>query len=128
VIREEVSGSPVPAPSHLDLLTAARAIRRAAAEGDTEQVHTELTRLRNGLLAHVHAERHFVGSLPPPSARLVGDGQRRLLELVDAVILGADDGRDGGCACLVRAVEVDAALRRQARLERTVSGGGGVPR
>jgi hypothetical protein len=110
-----------PAPSHLELLAVARAVRRAAVVDDTDRLHTELSRLRTNLVRHVHAERDMVSNLPAPAARVVGDGQRRLLRLLDELLFASDDDAVAGCTCLVRAAEVELALRRQARLEAKIS-------
>ncbi|GEM_PF-2782759 len=102
-------------PSHLDLLCIATRVRAAAVAGDDDALHSELCGLRNALTEHLRAER-----LDAPTnesvGRIVLEGQQRLLRLVDGLLFGPRDGVDD-CNCLVRATEVDIALRRQARLE-----------
>lgn len=109
-----------PAPSHLELLTVARAVRHAAISDDTDRLHVELCRLRTDLLLHLHAETEALSDLSTAAASVVADGQRRLLGLLDDLLFVSDDGRAEGCCCLVRAAEVEVALRRQARLEALV--------
>lgn len=104
-------------PTHVDLLAMAHAVRRAVVDDDTETMHVLWCQLRADLATHVRSERERLpehGSL----GVMVVDGQRRLLELLDEVMLGM--GRDPDCNCLVRAAEVEVALRRQARLEATI--------
>ncbi len=105
-------------PSHEDLLAIAHALREATIVGDVEQLHAELARLRTALVHHLGEE-----DLPLPEAlaatrTILKDGQRRLLRLVDEVVFEARDHPT--CTCLVRAAEIELALRRQVRLETTV--------
>lgn len=103
------------AASHLDLVGIARRVHAAVERDDTEGLHAELTRLRAAVLDHVHAERPELGALPDPAASIAFDGQQRLLRLLTDVLFAPADGDP--CTCLVRAAEIDRALRRQARLE-----------
>jgi hypothetical protein len=107
---------PINSPSHVDLGELARGLRRAAVRDDTDSVHGSLCRLRNALVDHLHAEEAAFGRLPVASAAIVLAGQRRLLDLLDELLLEAVDD-EVMCGCLVAAAEVDAALQRQARLE-----------
>jgi hypothetical protein len=50
---------------------------------------------------------------------IITEGQRRLLRLVDEVVFEALRD-EPTCTCLVRAAEIELALRRQARLEATL--------
>lgn len=102
--------------SHLDLLAIARDMRDAATEENTRGLHSALTRLRAALLEHVANEQDDLAALSDSTALIARNGQRRLLALVtDVLFSGSDAGAD--CNCVVRAVEIDVALRRQARLE-----------
>ena len=105
--------------SHVDLLEASGALRRAAAGGDVDRIHRELVRLRTDLVEHLHAGRAAVSRLPGATATVAGEGQRRLLALLDDLLADTYDDLTS-CNCLVRAAEVGAALRRQARLEAAV--------
>jgi hypothetical protein len=108
--------------SHVDLVAASGALRRAAAGGDLDRTHVELVRLRSELVEHLHAELGAVSRLTGAAATVARDGQRRLLALLDDLLADTCDGPDS-CNCLVRAAEVGAALRRQARLEALVFAG-----
>lgn len=103
---------------HLDLLAIARCVRDAVERDDTEGLHAHLTRLRTAVMDHVDAERAQLDALPDPAAAVALDGQRRLLRLLtDVLFAPADrDGRDD-CNCVVRAAEIELAVRRQAKLE-----------
>lgn len=106
------------AASHLDLLAIARRVRGAVEHDDTEGLHAELTRLRTAVMDHVHAERAQLDALPDSAAAVALNGQRRLLRLLtDALFDPADRGRGDDCNCLVRAAEIELAVRRQAKLE-----------
>lgn len=106
-------------PSHLDLLVVAHSVRAAVIDDDSEQVHTLLCRLRADLVSHLRDERPRLSEARGSVRAVTTDGQQRLLELIDEVMLGLDDDPTG-CNCLVRAVEIEIALRRQARLEATL--------
>ena len=104
--------------SHVDLLSMASVVRRAAASDDAEVLHDALARLRAALIQHVHAEEEGLNDLPGAAADLVRDGQRRLLRLLSDVLFDATDGPDAvDCSCIVRGAEIEVALRRQSRLE-----------
>lgn len=103
-------------PTHLDLVETAHALRQAMLDDDTDEVHRLLCQLRADLVAHLRGERRRLHSAAEPVGAVVLDGQERLLELVDDVLLGADEDPQA-CNCLVRAVEIEVALRRQIRLE-----------
>ena len=104
--------------SHVDLLAIARRVRRAVERDDAEDLHAELSRLRSELLDHVHAERPQLDALPDPEAAIALQGQQRLVRLLTEVLFEQDDGVDpGACTCVVRAAEIELALRRQVRLE-----------
>ncbi len=105
--------------SHLDLLAIARDLRRAATDRDVGGVHAVLTRLRAALVEHAAAETTELAELPESTGGLARDGQRRLIRLIDDVLFDSVDG-SSECNCIVRAVEIDLAVRRQARLEATI--------
>lgn len=108
--------------SHLDLIAIARDVRHAAKGDDTRRLHTALLRLRAALLEHVADEQKDLAALSDSTALVAGDGQRRLLRLITDVLFNGRDA-NADCNCAVRAVEIDLALRRQARLEATLSRG-----
>jgi hypothetical protein len=103
-------------PNHLDLLSIARHVRRAAVSEDAATLHAELIRLRDALVQHVQAEQDDVDALPGTTAVVAHHGQRRLLRLLNDVLVGLSDDA-ASCNCLVRTAQIEAALLRQARLE-----------
>jgi hypothetical protein len=106
------------AASHLDLLAMARCMREAVERDDTAGLHAALTRLRTAVVSHVHAEHPQLDALPDAAAALALEGQRRLLGLLTDLVFTRGDG-DGvdECNCVVRAAEIELAVRRQAKLE-----------
>jgi hypothetical protein len=106
------------AASHLDLLALAGCVRDAVERDDTESLHGALIRLRTALIGHVQAERPQLDALPDSAAAVALHGQRRLLRLLtDALFTPGDDDGVHDCNCVVRAAEIDLAVRRQAKLE-----------
>jgi hypothetical protein len=89
-------------PSHLDLLAAARALRRAAVDGDPDIVHAELWRLRTQVMQHHHAEHDPVSSLTGALGQPVRDGQQRLLRVLGELLFGVE-ADDDTCTGIVRA-------------------------
>jgi hypothetical protein len=119
--REAISGGDTDAPlSHIELLAMARHVCNAAVEGDADQLHLNLCRLRNALLVHVQAEGSRVTAMREVSRRVVISGQRRLINLIDDLLSAADDGATG-CSCIHRSAELTQMLVRQARLEGAVA-------
>jgi len=112
--------------THLDLLSIARNMRRAAAGDDTRRLHSELTHLRAALMDHIASEQGELDALPDSTGRIARDGQRRLLRLVSDVLFNNSDA-NGDCNCLVRAFEIELALRRQARLETAIRRAAATP-
>lgn len=108
-------------PTHLDLFTIAHSVRRAARDGDIDALHAHLEELRASLRDHIGGEPS--GLSPNAGARgaVTSRGQQRPLSLLDSLLAATEDAPEE-CRCLVRAVEVEAALRRQARLEAAVPG------
>jgi hypothetical protein len=103
-------------PSHLDLLSIAHDVRRAAIGDDTTTLHAELTRLRDALVQHLQAEQDDVEALPGTVAVVAHDGQRRILRLLNDALVGLS-GDAASCNFLVRTAQIEATLVRQARLE-----------
>lgn len=116
MVAHSAGDAPSATPTHLDLLELARAVRRAAAAGNTESLHAELTRLRHRLRLHVQAELAAWGAPASAAGAVTVAGQRRLLSLVDRLLFDTGTAA-GGCDCRRRAAEIELALRRQARLE-----------
>ena len=112
-----------PDPSHLDLLALARRVRDAAVHGGADALHRELSQLHAALVQHVHAEADRFDGLSGATADVARNGQRRLLRLLSDVLFSEADTSDTErCNCLVRAAEIELALRRQAKVERVLFG------
>lgn len=103
---------------HLDLLSAVRAVQRAATEGDVDVLHDEVCRLRNALVEHA-ASSGFDDN-GGVHHRLARHGQRRLLHFIDE-LLSTTQHRADTCTCMVRSAELRSMLLRQLRLESRAS-------
>jgi hypothetical protein len=97
----------------------AHALREATIVGDSEQLHADLSRLRTALVRHLSDEQTWMLGDLAAIGSIIRDGQRRLLRLVDGVVFEALRD-EPTCTCLVRAAEIELALRRQVRLEATL--------
>ncbi len=102
-------------PSHVDLLHHADAILDAALRRDEADLHQRLCRIRTAIAEHLHQEASLTSSLPPATRTVIGEGQRRLVRLVDDLLDSGDT--QGTCPCINRAAELHHALVTQARLE-----------
>ncbi|MCO8126552.1 hypothetical protein NHL50_04975 [Acidimicrobiia bacterium EGI L10123] len=107
-------------PRQLDLLDAARAVQRAATDGDVDTLHGEVCRLRNALVEHV-ADREL-GDGEGVQRRLARHGQQRLLHFIDELLSTTHESAES-CTCLVRGAELRSLLIRQLRLEAVSSAG-----
>ena len=104
------------ARSHEELLTLARKLRAAAADGDPDRVEAASLKLYDALLAHLDAEQPELRRLPPPELRVLARGQRRLLD--ELAELAARAHMTGPCHCASRAAGLNARLSLQATDER----------
>lgn len=103
-------------PSHVDLLHHADAIQEAALRRDEADLHQGLCRFRTAVVDHLHQESTVHASLPPATRAVIGEGQRRLVRLVDEMLLTGGDTQET-CRCISRAAELHHALVVQARIE-----------
>lgn len=101
-------------PRQLDLMSAARAVQRAATDEDVHALHDEVCRLRNALVEH--AARCGLEDNGDVHHRLARHGQQRLLHFIDEILSTTHDGAET-CTCLVRGAELRSMLVRQLRLE-----------
>ena len=98
----------------LDLINAARAVQRAATDGDIDVLHDQVCRLRNALVDHVSScAFEETGTVQD---RLARHGQQRLLHFIDELLSTTHEGAEA-CTCLVRGAELRSMLIRQLRLE-----------
>lgn len=104
------------AMEHLDLLEMARRMRSAVIDDDIDELHRLLQAIRHGLIDHMAAISSTLAEHDNVISVIIRQGQRRLLRLVETVAstVGADPRQ---CSCIVRSVEIEAGLRRQAALE-----------
>ena len=101
-------------PRQLDLLDAARAVQRAATDGDVDALHGEVCRLRNALVEHVAGcDLADDGGV---QRRVARHGQQRLLHFIDELLSTTHEGTES-CTCVVRGAELRSLLIRQLRLE-----------
>lgn len=105
-------------PRQLDLLSAARAVQRAATDGDVDVLHDEVCRLRNALVEH--AATSGLDDNGGVHHRLARHGQHRLLHFIDEILSTTQHGADT-CTCMVRGAELRSMLIRQLRLESRAS-------
>lgn len=111
-------------PRQLDLINTARAVQRAATDGDVHALHDEVCRLRNALVEHVtHCGLDGAFDVHHRVAR---HGQQRLLHFIDELLTTTHEGAET-CTCLVRGAELRSMLIRQLRLEARISRGAPAP-
>jgi hypothetical protein len=109
--------SVIPEPPRRDLIAAAHAVRRAKVSDDVDCLHLELAHVRSSLVFQVHSQTAVTADESAPSPATVDAGRVRLLGLLNDLLFSRDGDGPGSCACLARALEVELALCRQARLE-----------
>lgn len=108
--------APTVGPERLDMVEMARAMRSAVIDDDTDEVHRLLEEIRHGLIDHMAAFIDEPIDHEDVISVVVRQGHRRLLRLVETV--AATVGEDPRqCSCIVRSVEIEEGLRRQAALE-----------
>ncbi len=100
------------AHTHDELLTLARKMEAAAADGDQSRLEAATVKLFDALREHIGAERPDLRRLPPPEARHLAEGQRRVLDELAALTAGGSS--PGLCDCAARAADVVAGLYLQA--------------
>lgn len=108
--------------SHDDLLTLARKVEAAAADGDRERVLYTAAHMFDHLREHIAAERANLHRLAPRDERLLGHGQRRVADVALELAIAAETAPEE-CRCETLALELLALLEEQADDERLA----GVP-
>ncbi len=103
-------------PEDLDLVEMARSMRSAVIDDDIDEVHRLLDEIRHGLIDHMATIRLRMSDPDAVISVIVRQGHRRLLRLVETVTatIGEDPRQ---CSCIVRSVEIEDGLLRQAALE-----------
>ncbi len=107
---------PTPVHTHEELLTLARKVQAAAADGDPDRLEAAGLKLYDALVAHIGAEHADLDRLPPPELRELTRGQHQVLDELAALAAGAHTG--GPCRCAELAAELTARLFLQAGDER----------
>ena len=99
-------------PTHARILEVARNLPGVANKGD----HGELSRLASELLElfvrHAEDERHLVLRLPPITARLIENGQQRIVDRLVSLVLEADLA-ELPCRCTALADELSSLIEVQ---------------
>jgi len=104
---------------HEDLLTVARKIEAAAADGDVQRLEQAAGLFLDALTTHVGDEAGAMARLSPAEERILRRGQVRLLAFANDLITEATHGcSKSPRRCVNRAEEVLALLRLQAGDER----------
>lgn len=103
-------------PTHEDLLTLARKVEAAAQDGDRDRLQTADLRLFEALVDHLGREMAALVQLPPAQARILRQGQQRIVDTV--VDLAARAALSGDCDCESVAQDLMAELELQAHDER----------
>jgi len=109
------------AEHHLDLLAAARVVQRSAVDGDVDELHGDLCRLRKALVADLHDDERDQ-HVSEAGRRVARAGREQLLHFVNDLLATSTGPDREDCSCLVRAAEVRAMLIRQVRLQGNLGG------
>jgi len=104
-------GGPEPF-GHTWLIGTAHEISAIANKGDHARLSLEASVLLEEFVRHVEAERHLVLRLPPFTARLVENGQQRVVDRLVTLVLAADLAEEP-CACSELANEVASLIEVQ---------------
>lgn len=75
--------------AHEALLTLARKLEAAAADGERDRVETAARRLLDALIEHLGAEQAGMVRLPPDRGYVLARGQERLVDLLVELAAGA---------------------------------------
>jgi len=97
---------------HTWLIDAARALGPIANKGDHVRLSLEASVLLEAFVRHVEIERHLVLRLPPVTARLIENGQQRVVDRLVSLVLSADLAEEP-CGCAALADEVAALIEMQ---------------
>ena len=104
-------GGPEPF-GHTWLIDSAHELSGIANKGDHARLSLEASVLLEAFVRHVEVERHLVLRLPPLTARLVENGQQRVVDRLVSLVLSADLAEEP-CGCVSLADEVAALIEMQ---------------
>jgi hypothetical protein len=96
---------------HEALLTLARKLEGAAADGEVDRVHYAARRLLGALVDHIRAERDTIERLSPETARGIATGQQRLVFDLAALAVVVQQGDLGLGEELVQALIADLTVQ-----------------
>jgi hypothetical protein len=98
--------------THTELIELARELPPLANKGDHPQLSDAASRLLEAFVRHAEDERFLVLRLPPFTARLVENGQQRIVDRLVSLVLEADLA-EVPCRCSERAEEVASLIEMQ---------------
>lgn len=111
-----------PAP-HLRLVEMARELPTIANKGDHARLSLAASSLLETFVRHAEEERPLVLRLPPITARLVENGQQRVVDRLVSLVLEADLAEEP-CPCVRLADEVATLIDVQIMSEQWDQSGG----
>jgi hypothetical protein len=94
---------------HLRLIEAARELPAIANKGDHTRLSLAASSLLEAFVRHAEDERHLVLRLPPFTARLIENGQQRVVDRLVSLVLEADLAEEP-CGCAELADEVASLI------------------
>jgi len=97
---------------HVRIIEMAHELRLVADKGDHRALSLEASVLLEAFVHHVESERHLVLRLPPITARLVENGQQRVVDRLVSLVLSADLAEEP-CPCVGLADEVATLVELQ---------------
>ncbi|HUC38067.1 MAG TPA: hypothetical protein VMR97_13210 [Acidimicrobiales bacterium] len=95
--------------SHLQLIEMARELPAIANKGDHAQLSMAASALLEAFVRHAEEERFLVMRLPPITARLVENGQQRVVDRLVSLVLEADLAEEP-CRCVPLADEIASLI------------------
>jgi hypothetical protein len=98
--------------THTELIGLARELPPLANKGDHPQLSDAASGLLEAFVRHAEDERFLVLRLPPFTARLVENGQQRIVDRLVSLVLEADLA-EVPCRCSERAEEVASLIEMQ---------------
>jgi hypothetical protein len=99
-------------PSHRRLIEMAQELSPVANKGDHELLSRDASTLLEAFVRHAQDERPLVLRLPPITARLVENGQQRVVDRLVSLVLEADLAEEP-CRCPELADEVASLIHVQ---------------
>jgi hypothetical protein len=96
-------------PHHADLIEMARDLPSIANKGDHATLSLAASSLLEAFVQHAEEERSLVLRLPPITARLVENGQQRVVDRLVSLVLEADLAEEP-CRCALLADEVASLI------------------